>query len=370
MTKKQSKPKYRFYPFLWINYLFIVLLLATNISPIVAPDVFWPITILALSFPALLIVNILFFLFWLVLLKRYLFYSLLAIILSYSLVLNHFQFGSSHIENNQELSNHRIMSFNGHNLSNNNYSIGDKGVRAQIMEFVSSQSADIISFQEFQTYPTRGVNTVSDFKQCFGLSYVYTIPYLKKNEHEFLDLFVLYSKYPILNSHDFYMDGKAYGFYVDINIDGKTVRVFNLHLESNHFSRNDYQIFTESESTFDQKKRNRVIGLLQKLRKYSVKRSYQARTIKTEIEKSPYPVIIAGDFNDTPASFAVQHISSGMLDAFCEQGRGYSNTYNGELPPMRIDYLLFDKSIIIKDYKVLKADLSDHFPIIANFSLK
>jgi len=367
MTKK-AKPQYRFYPILWLNYIFIVLLLLTNLTPVVAPDVFWPMTLMGLIFPVLVIINLLFVIFWIVLFKRYLFYSLLTLILSYALILDHYQLGNKKLQIIDKSETYRILSFNGHNLSNTNEFKGDKEVRAQIMEYAASQAADIICFQESQTYPTRGVNVVKDYQHGFGLKHVYKIPYLLKDSHEFLDLLVLFSKYPIINTHDFYLDGKSYGFYVDLNIDGKTIRLFNLHLESNHFSRSDYRIFTESEANFDEKKRNRLLGLLQKLKKYSVKRSFQARTIKTEILKSPYPVIIAGDFNDTPASFAVQHISEELKDAFKEQGSGYSNTYNGNLPPMRIDYLLFDQSAIIQNYKVLKVDLSDHYPLVVNFT--
>ena len=370
MTNTKVKSRYRFYPFLWINYVFIVLLLITNLTPFIAPDVFWPMTIMGLIFPAIVIVNLLFFLFWLALLKRYLFYSLLALIFSYSLILDHFQFSNKSVDGNVKTKSYRILSYNGRNLSNNNHNRGDKIIRAQIMEYAAAQDADIVCFQEFQTYPTRGVNTVKDYQHSLGLKHIYKAPYLLKNSHEFLDLLVLFSKYPILNTHDFYMDGKSYGFYADIKIDDKTIRVFNLHLESNHFNRNDYQIFTESDASFDKKKRIHVIGLLQKLKKYSVKRSFQARTVKKEIENSHFPVIVMGDFNDTPASYTVQHILYGMKDSFKEKGLGYSNTYNGDLPPMRIDYLLFDKSFTIQDYQVLEADLSDHFPVIVNFGFE
>ncbi len=368
MANKKAKPRYRFYPFLWFNYIFIVLLLLTNLTYVVAPDVFWPMTIMGLLFPILVLINVLFFLFWLVLFKRYMFYPLLALILSYSLILDHFQFRNTSNDENNQTELYRILSFNGHNLSNNNVNRGEKELRAQIMQYVAAQDADIICFQEFQTYPTRGVHTMDDFQHGLALDYVYSTPYLQKNTHEFLDLIAIFSRYPILNTYNFYMDGKSYGFFVDLNIDDHTIRLFNLHLESNHFSRNDYQIFTESEASFDDKKRDHLLGLLQKLKKYSVKRSFQARTIKNEIEKSPYPVIVVGDFNDTPASFASQYISQGMKDAFKEKGLGYSNTFNGELPPMRIDYMLFDKSFIINDYQVLKADLSDHFPVIVHFA--
>lgn len=370
MAKKVQKSQFRFRPILWVNYVFIVLLLLTNLSTLVAPDLFWPISILGLGFPVLLISNFLFFILWLLLWKRYLFYSLLVIILSYTLILDHIQFFNETTSDDSKASSISIMSFNARNLSNNNLGFGDKVIRNGIAEYMKSQNADLICFQEFQSYPTKGVNSVENYKKKLQLSYVFSAPYLKKNNHKFLDLLVMYSKYPIKNSKKFYMDGKIYGFYVDVEIDKKKVRLFNLHLESNHFNKNDYDIFSDKEVNLDQKKRNQMVLLIQKLKKNSVKRSYQARTIRTEIESSPFPVIVVGDFNDTPASYTYQHIRQDMLDAFKIKGSGYSNTYNGNLPPMRIDYMLFDPQMKVYDYQVLKPDLSDHYPILTHFTIQ
>lgn len=369
MTKKTQRTQFRFRPILWVNYIFIVLLLLTNLSPVVAPDLFWPISILGLSFPLLVIINFLFFIFWLLLWKRYLFYSALVIILSYSLIFDHFQINTDKVASSLESSTFTVFTYNAQNLSNNNMSIGDKLIRSNIVDFAAVQNADILCFQEFQTYPTKGVNSVKDYQQKLKLPHVFITPYLLQNNHEFVDLLVLYSSYPIENSKKFYMDGKAYGFYVDLIIESHMIRLFNLHLESNHFNKTDYDIFSNKEVNLNQKKRNQVLLLMQKLKKYSVKRSYQARTIRKEIEESPYPVIIIGDFNDTPASYTYQHIRQDLQDAFKIKGKGYSNTYNGKLPPMRIDYMLFDSEFEILKYQVLNPNLSDHFPIITKLSI-
>lgn len=367
MAKSREKPRFR--PLLWINYFFIVVLLLSNLTPIIAPDLFWPITILGLTFPVTVLINFLFFVYWVIVFKRYLFYSLLALILSYSLIFDHFQFNSFKKEIKQTEKSFSILSFNVKNLSNNNYRHGDKVVRDSIVNFVNKQDVDIICFQEFQSYPTKGVNSVSDYQQILNHSYVASVPYLEKNTYEFLDLLVLYSRFPILDKHPYYMDGKSYGFFVDMKIEKDTIRLFNLHLESNHFSKNDYDIFSENEVNLNEKKRNQILLLLQKIKKYSVKRSYQARTIRSEIEKSPYPVIVVGDFNDTPSSFTLHHIRQDLTDAFRKKGIGYGNTFNGKLPPMRIDYLLFDKTMEVIDYKVIKTSLSDHYPVVSNFQL-
>lgn len=367
MAKNREKPKIR--PLLWGNYFFITILLLSNLTPVIAPDLFWPITTLGLSIPIIVLINLIFVVYWTVVFKRYLFYSLIALILSYSLIWDHFQFGSLKKDTESADKVISVLSFNAHNLSNTNLNRGDKAIRDSIMHFVDRQKADIVCFQEFQSYPTRGVQAVDDYQKAIGHSYVQQFPYLIKNTHEFVDLLVLYSKYPIVNSYPYYMDGKSYGFYADLMIGKDTIRLFNLHLESNHFSKNDYEIFTTKEVKLNEYNSNQIILLLQKLKKYSIKRSYQARTIRTDIDASPYSVIVAGDFNDTPSSFAAHHIRQDLKDAFREKGKGYGNTFNGDLPPMRIDYLLFAEEMQVWDFKILKTELSDHYPIVAQFTI-
>ena len=81
------------------------------------------------------------------------------------------------------------------------------------------------------------------------------------------------------------------------------------------------------------------------------------------IRKSPYPVIVCGDFNDTPVSYAYRTVLGDLKDAFVESGRGISNTYNGILPSFRIDYILYDPKFSAGNYRRDKVYLSDHFPV-------
>jgi endonuclease/exonuclease/phosphatase family metal-dependent hydrolase len=95
-------------------------------------------------------------------------------------------------------------------------------------------------------------------------------------------------------------------------------------------------------------------------------RAQQARLIALEIGKSPYPVIVCGDFNDTPTSFAYHRIAKNLEDSFIKSGKGTGNTYNNTLlPPIRIDYILHSKIFQSSAFSVLNAPYSDHFPIMA-----
>ena len=75
------------------------------------------------------------------------------------------------------------------------------------------------------------------------------------------------------------------------------------------------------------------------------KRSLQAQLVKSYINKSPYPVIVAGDFNDTPVSYTYGKIRKGLNDSFVTSGYGAGFTYKGNYPPNRIDYILYDNNL-------------------------
>lgn len=82
-----------------------------------------------------------------------------------------------------------------------------------------------------------------------------------------------------------------------------------------------------------------------------------------------HPYIVAGDFNDSPASYAVHEMSEGLTNAFRAKAKGYAVTYNGDLPDFQIDYILTNPSFKVLNYNVIKQKLSDHFPVRADISL-
>ena len=82
----------------------------------------------------------------------------------------------------------------------------------------------------------------------------------------------------------------------------------------------------------------RAIG--SRLKSAFVLRAEQAQIIANYIKDSPYPVIVMGDFNDTPQSYAYRKIRKGIHDAFRLAGGGFGNTYSGDLPSFRIDFIM------------------------------
>jgi endonuclease/exonuclease/phosphatase family metal-dependent hydrolase len=84
------------------------------------------------------------------------------------------------------------------------------------------------------------------------------------------------------------------------------------------------------------------------------------------LNNSPYPVIVCGDFNDVPVSFAYETIGDGLQNAFVAKGSGISRTFSSISPTLRIDNIFTDKKFKVTQFTRIKNTLSDHFPIVAD----
>ena len=157
----------------------------------------------------------------------------------------------------------------------------------------------------------------------------------------------------------------------DIKIGKDTIRVFNTHLESVHFGWNSYK-FIENLNN-DDVQQDELAGslmILRQLKKAFVKRATQVELLHDSIEASPYPVIICGDFNDTPYSYTYSILADDLRDSFRESGRGIGKSYNGPFPSFRIDYIFHDAKIESSAYRTIHEKLSDHYPVSCMFKLK
>ena len=81
------------------------------------------------------------------------------------------------------------------------------------------------------------------------------------------------------------------------------------------------------------------------------------------------PLIIAGDFNDTPASYIYQQATDLLSDPYVEQGRGFGTTYHGPYPAFRIDYILHSHDLEALSYKRIPSAISDHYPIVVTLRM-
>lgn len=221
-------------------------------------------------------------------------------------------------------------------------------------------------------------NDNGDFENNQSISDLLRLPYrtikygitLRKYQHWGLATF---SRYPIVNEGlVFYEEGKTnFGMFSDIVIKGDTVRVYNIHLQSNHFGQQDYNFIANPDSGNKEVMVDGAKHLLKRIRNAVQKRSAQAEELSLHISQSPYPVLLCGDFNDPPFSYAYQTIRNNLNDAFTEKGKGFGATYYGFPLKFRIDFILHSADeVMIHTYQTKRYKYSDHFPITAWFSLR
>ncbi len=156
--------------------------------------------------------------------------------------------------------------------------------------------------------------------------------------------------------------------WADIDVEGQTVRIYSLHLESNRLNQSSYE-FLEKEGYESLEAINGIRDLITKYPKYASERAKQALKVKAHIEKSPYPVILCGDFNDPPMSYTYNTLQKGLSDTYLKHGRGIGTTWTGAIPFLRIDYILATPILDNTSFECLKSNMSDHYPIKASFDM-
>jgi endonuclease/exonuclease/phosphatase family metal-dependent hydrolase len=357
---------------LWINYAVIICLLLSYLAPYVSPFIFWPLAFFGIAYPIFLILNLLFVIYWLILWRMRFLYSFITILVGINMLFGYVQFNLKKTPDSAIRAKHKLkfMSFNTKLFDLYNWS-HNLETRSKIFDLLKSESPDIICMQEFYTSdkgPMQNLDTLVKFQRAkfFHSEYMVT---LRGTDHWGMATF---SSYPIVNrGHiDFNVQGNNGCIYTDIKIDEDTIRVYNTHLQSMHFSYRDYKYV---ESVLDAKElgeMNASRTILRRLKWAFRRRAGQADIISEHIRACRYPVIVCGDFNDTPASYTYHTLSKGMKDAFLESGNGFGQTYYGKFPSFRIDYVLHSKSILSWDFRTIISDLSDHYPVCCSIALK
>jgi len=378
MAGEQGKRKHRLLKtiLLAVNALAIFLLLVSYSASWLNPERYWFVALFGLAYNYVLLLNILFIIFWLLFKWKYALFSFLAILAGFNHVSRHFQTGilNSSPVGDETRPSVRVVSYNVQNLVRQNLpytkGIKDFRIREQILDFLGRQDADIICLQEFLVDREGFLDLPRQFGERLGCPH-----FVYQNYTRFLrkiDGIIIFTKHPVIQDGSFTLDKKSFAVFCDLQIGIDTVRVYNIHLASIHFGREDYLFMQELGQQKDQdiiKKRS--IGILYKLKKAFIRRGRQVDVVADHIRRSPYPVIICGDFNDSPASFAYRKISDGLRDAFMESGRGFGNSWAGEfLPSFRIDFILHDPGFSSGKFRTTRVGYSDHYPVSCEIIMK
>jgi endonuclease/exonuclease/phosphatase family metal-dependent hydrolase len=358
--------KYLFIP---VNVIAVLILWLSGLSAYVDPIKFVFPAFLGLAYPFVLLLNLGFILLWLFLQKKYVLISLLGIIIGYQAFSKFFQvnFNTDKPEKTTKIMTYNVRLFDLYNWSHN------KETRNKIFDLLKSENADIYCFQEFYQVDKKGAFTTRDTMATFLKANKYREAYTHKMRGDQYFGVATFTVYPIVNSGviKFSNDINNVCLFIDLEIDKDTIRVYNMHIASIRFSYDDYDFIAKADYRQDEKELKKGFSTIyHRLSDAFVKRSVQTKIVLSHIEKSPYPVIVCGDFNDSPISYCYQSFSDQLIDSFKEAGNGIGNTYVGAMPSYRIDYVFHSNEFKATGYSTLKQKLSDHFPVMVEISLK
>lgn len=240
--------------------------------------------------------------------------------------------------------------------------------RNAIFKVLEKEQADVICFQEFYHNEKKGVFSTRDTLLKFLPNKYYHERFTHALTGKQYFGVALFSKYPIINkgSVPFSNDPNNFCIYADLKVGGDTIRVYNAHLQSIRFKPEDYALMEGNKNQEHLEQGGKRI--VRRLIRAFTKREEQVERVLKDIQRSPYKVILCGDFNDPPTSYTYGTFSKVLNDSFIEAGKGIGNTYIGVFPSFRIDYILHSKEMKAVDYQTLPEELSDHHAITARLT--
>lgn len=347
-----------------INISFAAALVISYMSAHISPAVFVLPAFFGLAFPYLMLVNIGFIALWIWRLKPEFLISTLVIIIGFHHLQNSIKLSGSKAETDE--SSYAVISYN---LRLFNLLEGKKveSTEQKILDILKQEGASVICLQEYYVYGAPELKS-ADLKKQFGKGTAIHSKFIRGRENRNYGNLIL-SRYPVVKRGEVvFPNSPSLAIFADIKIKGDTIRFYNIHLQSFRLRRIE-QSFIEEISSVDQKQLySEVTNLYRSLRRGFMRRAEESRILSNHISTSIHPVILAGDFNDTPVSYTYHKLREKLDDSWVKSGFGLGYTYRGKYPPNRIDYIMHSPSIENLGFSIIREKHSDHFPIKATFS--
>ncbi len=326
-----------------INRILAIILLLSYVLPFLSPKNFSVLSVLSLGVAFLILVNLLFFLYWLLKLKKQFLLSLVVLLIGYISYGSLYKFSSSkaiEADSNFKVMNYNVRLFNLYNW------LPQDGIELEIVDLIRNESPDILSLQEYHPHPNVDL---SFFK------YKYEKLSGKKTKYGQ----AIFSNFPIVNSGSVeFPNTSNNAIFVDVIIKNDTVRVYNVHLESMRINTN-----VESLKEEDSERLFKRVGKTFKMQQF------QTELFLMHKRQCTHKMIICGDFNNTAFSYVYRKIKGDLNDTFKEAGNGFGRTYDFKFFPIRIDFILSDDAFEVNGFKAYNEHLSDHYPVMTTLNL-
>jgi endonuclease/exonuclease/phosphatase family metal-dependent hydrolase len=344
-----------------VNIFVVLLLLTAYLSIYINPaTVAFP-ALFGLAYPYIVAANLVMILIWILFRKWYAIISIVVISAGIGYIHNFIRFTNHGSEEHHDL---KLMSYNIRLF--NFYEESERDTHRKMLQLLRKEDPGILCLQE---YFVRGDPAAGERKLKEGLGGKLNTHFklIKSGPVSRYGIATI-TRYPVIYRGDVVHPGSSsLTIFTDIVVDNDTFRIYNNHLQSFRLRRMEGNFLNEIAGEERNSSMTNITGIYRSLTRGFASRALQVDRVKRHMETSPYPVIVAGDFNDTPVSYTYRRMRHGLEDAFVEAGYGAGFTYRGKYPPNRIDFILYNDEIRCTDFDIVKVRYSDHYPIIAYF---
>lgn len=335
---------------LFFNVVLAITTLMAYLLPFLAPKWFPILSVFSLFLPFFLVLNLLFFIYWLIQLKKYIFVSGLILLLGITFINKFYNLKQTELpksENDFTVMSYNVRLFNKFNWNQK------ANIPTQIAKLVDDKNPDILCIQEYSDLEKTQFSDYK-FKQIF------------KEGKNIIVGNAIFSKYKIIDKGVInFPNSSNNAVYADIVKENDTLRIYSMHLQSIKISTDigddEIQKMDESKTKY----------IFRKISDAFTKQQEQALLLKAHYRECKYKKIICGDMNNSAFSFVYRTIKGSMQDTFETSGAGFGKTYNFKYYPARIDYIFADKNMLVKSFETLNEFYnSDHFPLITRLEIK
>ncbi len=310
-----------------------------------------------MAFPIFLLVNMAFLFFWLIFKWRMIWIPVVGFVCAYVPISIYMPInGKQEVpEGALKLVSYNVCTYGGNYKYENGFET--------VLKYLVEQKADIVCVQEDVDTWRRYV-----FRE-YQKHWAYNDTMVIANNPQSFNALGIHSRFPIIKRERIPYASVANGSAAWwLKVDGDTLIVVNNHFESCHLSSDDraqYRQIIKGELPRDSMRSESKL-LLIKLAEANAARSGQIRTVLRYVEEhSQYPIIVCGDFNDSPISYSRHTMGERLTDCFKETGRGIGLSYNQKAFSLRIDHIFCSQQLQPYNCKVDdKMDASDHYPIL------
>lgn len=333
------------------------------ISPISMPFA----GVMSMTFPLWIIINLILLIIYLIFLRKMTLFPVLSLIICTSPILNFcpLNLGGKDISEAKNDNTFTLLTYNVYDFIDYRKEYPENSNRT--LDYIISTDADIVCMQECEYFsPLKRFHVYAHQIDLLKSRYPYRKIDIKGQS--------IISKYPFEYQDSAYCDFGWGGITAfKLNINNNDVLIFNIHLQSIGLSDNDKELYKElTELKTDDNIKRAKKQLLNKLFDAFKGRAKQINRLCSFIEKSDVEnIIVCGDFNDTPNSYAIREILRlGFNDAYRKCGLGPTPTYNANRFLFRIDHILYKGNLSATAIKRGNINSSDHYPLMAVFEWK